>query len=175
MVSRQEEDIHHQRESMDSDSCQYFVCTSTYTERGERNVRTRLSEQHVVDVEWNLCARTFAKPRCLTECVCVCVCSRVVMAIAGGCASGVMHLTGMQGIIFYVLLSAVVSACIWIKAARSIGTEHATLAAGGVWGAMEGAAQGALSYVLFWTYVCMSIDDNLCVCVCIYICAALMH
>ena len=79
------------------------------------------------------------------------------MAIAGGCASGVMHLTGMQGIVFYVLLSAVVSACIWIKAARSIGAEQATLAAGGAWGAMEGAAQGALSYVLFWTYVSLHV------------------
>ena len=99
-----------------------------------------------------LCVRSCVRA-CVCVCVRVCVCSRVVMAIAGGCASGVMHLTGMQGIVFYILLSAVVSACIWVKAARSIGAEHATLAAGGAWGAMEGAAQGALSYVLFWTYV----------------------
>ena len=90
------------------------------------------------------------------------MCSRIVMAIVSGCASGVMGLTGLIGIVFYIVTCIIVSLSMWMKAARSLGAHEATRAVGGMHSTIDGIGQRAHSFVLFWTYAHAPYTEALC-------------
>ena len=75
---------------------------------------------------------------------------RIFMSIVGGCAAGVMGLHGLAGLAFYVLSVAAVTAALVAKTGMQVERYFANW---GSLGILDGFSQGALSYVLFWTYV----------------------
>ena len=75
---------------------------------------------------------------------------RSVGTISGGCVAGVLGLTGLQGVVFYLVVSLSISAAIFIKTQyrphRYFGKPWRTIL---LFGVIERNA--LLSYTLFWT------------------------
>ena len=85
-------------------------------------------------------ARCRAEPKCGAR-------SRVYMAIVGGCASGIMGLTGLVGFIVFFISSFLMSAALYLMMDRDprpyfkSGSDVLT----------DGVMPGIMSYILFWT------------------------
>ena len=72
------------------------------------------------------------------------------MSIVGGCVAGVLGLTGLAGFIFYIVIMTLLTFGQLVKTNFNVADYFIDWNRIGI---VEGVSQGALSYVLFWTYV----------------------
>eukprot|EP01125_Pyxidicula_operculata_P002664 TRINITY_DN12509_c0_g1_i1.p1 TRINITY_DN12509_c0_g1~~TRINITY_DN12509_c0_g1_i1.p1 ORF type:complete len:109 (-),score=4.96 TRINITY_DN12509_c0_g1_i1:44-370(-) len=74
--------------------------------------------------------------------------SRVVTSLIGGCAAGILGITGWNGLFFYILVTALTSILLMLKA--NFHTEKYFIDKNGP--LFEGSFAGVMTYMLCWTF-----------------------
>lgn len=74
---------------------------------------------------------------------------RSFMGIINGCCAGILGLTNSMGIVFFIFMHLVVSACLFMKIGGDLEKYRKGTGMAGFW--LEGLQNCFMSYMLFWT------------------------
>lgn len=74
---------------------------------------------------------------------------RSFMGIISGCCAGILGLTNVTGIAFFVAMHLVISACLYVQMSGNLGKYFKGIGTFGFW--LDGLQNCFMSFMLFWT------------------------